>query len=597
MAIRKERWWVAPRLSVYCPGLLFAVAVGWCPVHSSQASERYALLVGVGHYAEAGIRPLEGPVPDVTALRELLVSRLGYRPENVRTLVDQDARKSDILGALDVLIGVSDDRSDPPTRPGDHVLFYYSGHGTSGQARRYAAPLPYGTGALVPFDATLAGSDQQRLERLIIGRRDLRPRLQLADERGIRVLAVFDSCYSGEAVRSWHLASGRTEHASAHQPAATRMAPMPWIGETIDLSVEEQREAYPYRNVFFIAASGEREEAWDLNSTKMHMYPTFGNQPHGALTDALLRALNGELTSAMDVDGVISYGSLFDSVRDFMAARGYPHTPRHLPVSFEDVHQLRLQAFANASAGNITEGSGRLRVGLAVPGLDPATTQALQAAVSSVSELGTEPVDLVVTSASGRYVVLRSGGDVVGSDLSLETIPEVLRREAWVRELLGQAPANSLDLSLEEIERGSQGGYYAEGESLRFGLRASEPAYFLVVSIDPLGVIDVLHPSAGESPATVRKLVIPGRSNSPIEIRCAPPEYACGSEVLVAVAFREPSAALAVVAGSARLEPRSQGYAEVTNLLRSPQAAARKPLLIFTGPAPVALREESADAE
>ena len=94
--------------------------------HSDMPGTGWALLVGVGAY-----RPVEGftigqlkaPAKDVVALRKFLTdSSFGAFPaENVRTLVDADATKKNILYALAELR----DRAAPE----DLVLFYFSGHG------------------------------------------------------------------------------------------------------------------------------------------------------------------------------------------------------------------------------------------------------------------------------------------------------------------------------------------------------------------------------------------------------------------------------------------------------------------------------------
>ena len=52
------------------------------------------------------------------------------------------------------------------------------------------------------FPADLDPASPHAVERLLVGRRDLRPRLQQLD-RGRDVFVVFDACYSGNAVRSW----------------------------------------------------------------------------------------------------------------------------------------------------------------------------------------------------------------------------------------------------------------------------------------------------------------------------------------------------------------------------------------------------------
>ncbi len=62
---------------------------------------RFALLIGVARYSrlDPGDQ-LSGSVNDVEALRKLLVERLRFRPEHVRTLVNAEATGEGIRAAL-----------------------------------------------------------------------------------------------------------------------------------------------------------------------------------------------------------------------------------------------------------------------------------------------------------------------------------------------------------------------------------------------------------------------------------------------------------------------------------------------------------------
>src|SRR5690348_12307864 len=53
---------------------------------AAAACGRRALLVGCGQYANPSIRPLEGPVNDVRLMKEVLVERCGFSPDEIATL-------------------------------------------------------------------------------------------------------------------------------------------------------------------------------------------------------------------------------------------------------------------------------------------------------------------------------------------------------------------------------------------------------------------------------------------------------------------------------------------------------------------------------
>jgi len=164
---------------------------------SPAMAARYALLVGVADYPN--VTRLYGPANDVASLKELLAARYNLPVANITTLVNNWATKKNILKALSDL----KDR----TRAGDFIFFYFSGHGTSSFDREAALDMGNSTGAIIPYDFSPApGNPRKTLERLIIGRRDLQPvLLELDKDRSLFV--VFDSCYSGNAVRA--IRSGR----------------------------------------------------------------------------------------------------------------------------------------------------------------------------------------------------------------------------------------------------------------------------------------------------------------------------------------------------------------------------------------------------
>ena len=165
----------------------------WLAVNISLPAwaENHALLIGIGKYRQ---RTLEGPPYDVAALYRVLSTQYNFQKINIQTLVNEEATKSAILSEIQ--------RLTHRTRPGDRVFIYFSGHGTSRRDEVLALPLPHTTGALVPadFDADPDQPVEKQLSQLIIGKRDLRPTLELLD-RDRQVLMVFDTCFSGNTVR------------------------------------------------------------------------------------------------------------------------------------------------------------------------------------------------------------------------------------------------------------------------------------------------------------------------------------------------------------------------------------------------------------
>ena len=127
---------------------------------------------------------------------------MGFNEANITTLVDHAAGRDAILDALDKIA--------EQTSSGDFVFVYFSGHGTSWydpqnrvlqQGDLKQGDLTPNTGALMPADLDPQETVEEKMAKLIIGTRDLRPRFEKLD-KGRQVLAVFDACYSGNSVRS-----------------------------------------------------------------------------------------------------------------------------------------------------------------------------------------------------------------------------------------------------------------------------------------------------------------------------------------------------------------------------------------------------------
>ena len=101
-------------------GLVLAVALTIGAEPTRAQGLRHALLIGIGDYIHDNVTDLEGPPYDVRSLERVL--RDDWAFDHVTSLIDSDATRDAILGALDELIR--------DTRPGDHVFLYFSGHGT-----------------------------------------------------------------------------------------------------------------------------------------------------------------------------------------------------------------------------------------------------------------------------------------------------------------------------------------------------------------------------------------------------------------------------------------------------------------------------------
>ena len=101
---------------------LLAQLVG---VHAqNNASQRTALIVGIGQYGSADIPSLSGVVFDMDSARQMALA-MGIEPRNITTLRDSAATKANILTQFK--------RLSDNTPEGARAFIYFSGHGTRWQ--------------------------------------------------------------------------------------------------------------------------------------------------------------------------------------------------------------------------------------------------------------------------------------------------------------------------------------------------------------------------------------------------------------------------------------------------------------------------------
>lgn len=166
-------------------------------------AEIHALLIGVADY-EYLDADLQGPGFDVALMAQTLLAR-GVAPAAITALTTMpDApgmpdgmalglpRKAAILAAMDALTDAA--------KPGDTVLFYFSGHGsqapdTSGDENGGPDEI------LLPMDATGWKGAVSMVENALIDD-ELHDWASSLTARGAKLLGVIDACHSGTGFRA-----------------------------------------------------------------------------------------------------------------------------------------------------------------------------------------------------------------------------------------------------------------------------------------------------------------------------------------------------------------------------------------------------------
>ena len=140
--------------------------------------DSHALVIGIDSYAKWP--GLHHAVKDAKSMQEMLVTRFGFKPENVAALYDGEATRAAILRVLNEKLA-----DGKRVRRDDRVMVFFAGHGST---RKLASGRD--VGYIVPVDA---GLDDLAASAISM------PQLQEVAEAlsAKHVLFLIDACYSG----------------------------------------------------------------------------------------------------------------------------------------------------------------------------------------------------------------------------------------------------------------------------------------------------------------------------------------------------------------------------------------------------------------
>ncbi len=507
--------------------ILFNACIGF--------STNRALLIGVGEFPYfPSVSPLAGPTNDVAALKITLTKSWGFEPNNVQSLVNAAATKSAILAGIDKLIQI--------TQPGDFVLIYFSGHGTSfHDSANRGLGLDMRTGAIVPYDFR-KGTPAQMVSSLLVGSSDLKKRfLQL--QHNAEVMVLFDACFSGESAKFIPQLVARDLEIVDTRPLK-KDAKIP--------EVEPMKEEWPYRNLVYISASARNEKAWDIPQKAIDEghRSTIDGRPHGAFTNGLLAGLNGE--ADLDHDGLITYRELHQYLMETVQA-SFGQTPQLFPKEWEDpliAKPLLGQTNSPAAARIKSETALRVKV---EPPVDPLATQLKTG--TNIKVVTKEYDVLARRSNNGYELIHRTGGKMFFGQLSTEeTIQHILNLAQAQKVVTLGYPSQPFNVSLavEEVsQNGTQlQGVYRAGSRLKLTMIPDRRAWLMLIDVDVSGTITVLYPNKLED----LKAANASQAVVAIETEVAAP---FGTEVLKVFAFDSKPAGLEKFIGK-KLEAKGE---------------------------------------
>ncbi|MBY0373339.1 MAG: DUF4384 domain-containing protein, partial [Bryobacteraceae bacterium] len=410
-------------------------------------------------------------------------------------------------------------------------------------------------------------------QRLIVARRDLRPRLQSLDAKAAQVFAIFDACYSGAAIKSIEGDLLTSREISLLTLTGSRSISEFGEPRLTGGSTPDDFD-YPYRTVIYLSASARSEKAFEISSRALAsgLFSTLDGLPHGLLTNHLLRALHGEADT--DLNGQISYRELHHFVYGAIMRQQTPQllSPKGIQIVRAPVFEATRIAPASPAPNAAAPDSRPVTLRLHPSAADLAPRFANLPGVQLVST----PADLIVLRDRDRYTLAYTGGTLIERYLpqDLARLTERIRREPDVRRLLAwRNPKPDFNLFLA-AEPGNQAAY-ATGEQLSFALSPQSPAWLLLIDIDTSGHVTVLHPSAAPQLCPADSLC---RSAS---VRVGEPT---GTELIKAFAFRSKPAGLESWTGK-NFAPESPLFRQFIAFLDAhrPQSASAH-LQLFTTP-------------
>jgi uncharacterized caspase-like protein len=244
----------------------------------SGTPKKLALLVGINNYKYSDrISPLAGSINDVEDMKQVLIGKFEFPPENILVLEDSQATHAAIINAIQTHLIAN-------AQPGDIVVFHYSGHGSQ---------MKDVTGKMVSgIDETIVPYDTRDPEGKVfdISGAELHALLLQLAAKTKNLTFILDSCHSGTLVRGARVRS---------IPEDTRTPPpLPSYASAATRGIGASNPETASPKFAFIAAATSKESAFEHFSD---------GKDHGALTYFLTLQLRSAKAGA-------TYRDVMDSV-------------------------------------------------------------------------------------------------------------------------------------------------------------------------------------------------------------------------------------------------------------------------------------------
>jgi len=477
-------------------------------------AENHALLIGIANYH---IKPLSGPINDVTLLKSILTEKWSFKKDNIKLILNKAGTKKNILAGIKSLYKNS--------KPGDNIFIYMSGHGTSARDKSFNSPLPTTSGAFIPIDIENLKSKSEIIKHLIIGRTDLKPLLQKFDNNGRHVFVAIDACYSGNTVRGLYTKQQLpSRFISLNEISSSSETIDETIANTLSESLSNNNSnLYPYKNIYYLSASGEYEPAQEIKPEMLDRFPTIDGKPHGAFSDTLLRVLNKDLIADNNHDGLITYSELKNTMRYFMRIRGFDHTPHGLPSLAEDQGKLASRGIFGHQNKNKVEiikpkkipskkltshikqeinKKTKSKIIKKIPNnilqivIDKSLTK-IREIISTIEnvKIVNKNGQVELRQEDNSVLFISQAGDLI---LKLQNPTDVeifsnIQHQIWIKQLVDGDFKQNFNIDLDMFANG-RGSTVVEGDTIGVAIKSTQTAHILIININAQGSINVLYP-------------------------------------------------------------------------------------------------------
>lgn len=259
-----------------------------------------ALLVGINDYK--GISDLRGCINDVTNMRNILKTYLGFSNRDIRVLVDSRASKTNIIHRLKYMVAKA--------KAGDFLVFHFSGHGSQVRDRNNDELEDRLDELICPYDMNWDGTyiTDDTLNSIF-------SKLP----KGVLLEVFLDSCHSGTGLRDAS-GLGRPESLGPENPTLPRYLPPPidiecrLEGEEDELTLTRSFTGADRSTVHHILWSGCKD-----NQTSADAY--INNSYNGAFTYFFCKHMRSS-------GGRVSRKELLKRVRQSLYNGGYSQIPQ-----------------------------------------------------------------------------------------------------------------------------------------------------------------------------------------------------------------------------------------------------------------------------